>query len=115
MDIEFGVRSTFGGTHRRCDYSERPHGHFYEIEVFVTGEVDRIPESRIREEVAMWAASMNFQDLDAVLPGVVTTAVGIAAHLLMHATARFPKTTEVIVRDMLSNESGRARRTPRAL
>ena len=115
MDLEFGVRGSFGGTHQRCDWSERPHGHFYEVEVFVTGELGRIHEARIRDEVPKWLSSMNYQDLDKVLPGVITTPIGIAAHLLAHAAARFPNATEIVVRDMLSNESGRARRTPRTL
>ncbi len=120
MELEYGVRGRFSATHSQCHGYDWRHGHSYDVHVFATGDLD--PETgtirgtdTLDEALRAYLISLFHQDLDQVMPGVKTTPVGIAAHLMGVFVAKFQRVTEVVVVDRHTEETGRARRTPRVL
>ncbi|HET9613271.1 MAG TPA: 6-carboxytetrahydropterin synthase [Candidatus Limnocylindrales bacterium] len=95
----------------------RQHGHFYEVTATVTGELD--PElgwprgtENLPRDVWDFAKELQGRNLNEMLPGVVTTPVGIALSFMERLALTYRTLSAVEVR-CSDGTSGRVTRQPR--
>lgn len=121
MELRSIASATFDAMHRIPDYEPctLPHGHSWIVEVEVEGDLD--PKTgwvrgtdRLHDAVADWADELHRGDLAELMPGVVTSPLGIASSALDALALRFPRivTVRVLCTD---GTRGEVRRTPRQL
>lgn len=119
MDISSIATAGFDAAHRIPSYSycSSPHGHHWDVRVTVTGDLD--PKSGwIRGAEHLQAAllalmvEIDNKDLDEMLPGVVSSPLGIASWILDRLALAFPRIVRVTV-DCSDGNAGEIRRAPR--
>ena len=119
MELTASATASFNAGHKipallACT---RQHGHFYEIEVTVRGELDpthgwpRGTEG-LTDSVRELALEFNGRDLSEMMPGVVTTPAGMAAQFMERLASQMPSIIAIEVR-CSDDTSGRATRTLR--
>lgn len=99
------------------DAGHGDHGHHWDVEVSVSGDLD--PKSGFVRgaELLMPAlrellAEVDHRNLDEMLPGSVASPLGVAAWVLDRLALRFPRIVRVTV-DCSDGTSGEIRRAPR--
>jgi 6-pyruvoyl-tetrahydropterin synthase len=121
LELRSVASASFDAQHRIPGYEPctRPHGHSWIVEVEVGGELE--PKSgwvrgtaQLHTAVQDWAAELHLGDLNELLPGVVTSPLGIASAALDALALRFPHiaTVRVLCTD---GTKGVVSRTPRQL
>ncbi len=92
-----------GHTVKDLDPCARPgHGHHYDVRVAVTGDLDpKTGWPRASDDLVQALESLceelHGEDLNAMIPGVATTPLGIAAYIRERLLLRYPKILEVRV------------------
>jgi len=121
MDLRSIAAASFDAQHRVPGYRpcDRIHGHSWIVEVDVAGELD--PKTGwvrgaelLPEALDKWAEELNLGSLEELLPGVVTSPLGIASAALDALALRFPTIASVRVL-CTDGTRGEVRRTPRQL
>jgi len=95
----------------------RQHGHFYVVTASVTGELDPVfgwprGTQNLPTDLGDLVSEVNGRNLNELMPGVVTTPVGIAANFLERLLGRYPTLVAVGVK-CSDGTSGTVTRTPR--
>jgi len=121
VELRSIAAGTFDASHRIDGYDpcRFPHGHSWVIEVAVGGDLD--PDTGevrgaapLADALEAWCTELDNGDLDGLLPGVVTSPLGIATAALDALALRFPRIASVRV--ACSNGlRGEVSRTPRQL
>ncbi|HEX5016493.1 MAG TPA: 6-carboxytetrahydropterin synthase [Actinomycetes bacterium] len=121
MELSVTVSAHFDAQHRIADYPPcaDPHGHSWTVEATVSGDLDPksgwVPGSTfLEQDVRLMAEELNRSDLNVLLPGTVTSPLGIAGYFLERLALRFQRLTSVRV-SCSDGTAGEVRRTPRQL
>lgn len=119
MEIRSIATARFDAAHKIPDYPpcERLHGHSWVVEVAVGGELDPLTgmvrgAPPLQAAVERWCAELDNGDLAELMPGVVTSPLGIASACLDALALRFPKilTVRVLCTDGSRGEVSRTSR-----
>lgn len=112
---------SFDAGHSIPDYEPcaRGHGHHWDVRVQVSGDLD--PRTGWTRGSAPLAGSLrviteelNGTQLPEMLPGVITSPLGLASYFLDRLALQFPAITRVRV-DCSDGTAGVVKRTPRQL
>lgn len=80
----------------------RPHGHRYTISATISTErLDKtgaVPHSEgFEQTLRALVAEMDYRDLNAMFPGILTTPLGLAMMALERLSLAYPRIDEVVV------------------
>ncbi len=114
------ARSSFDAGHTipELEACARPgHGHHYDVEVAVVGDLDpKTGWPRGAEDLPIHldlvCGELRGEDLTAMIPGVATSALGIAAYIQERLLLRFPRLLSVGV-ECSDGTRGTVKRTQR--
>lgn len=120
MDITASASAHWDAGHSipglaRC--AREGHGHFYTAKVDVTGDLNPATgwpfgSDTLQDVLERIAAELNGRNLDDMLPGVVSSATGLAIYILERTSAPVPAVVGVTV-SCSDGTEGRATRTRR--
>jgi 6-pyruvoyl-tetrahydropterin synthase len=121
VEIISCVKASFDAAHRvenyeLCSFGD---GHTWTVYAFVTGELD--PKTGwVHGSVGLPLSlerichELDRANLDSMMPGVVSTPLGIAANFLERLALQYPRLSAVRV-ECSDGTAGEIRRTPRQL
>jgi 6-pyruvoyl-tetrahydropterin synthase len=119
VDITASASAQFNAGHliKELLACTRQHGHFYDVEATVSGELDPVkgwPRGTEHLPTDLWeiVKELEGRQLNDMMPGVTTTPVGIAAYFMERLAINYPRLTSVEVR-CSDHTAGRVSRTPR--
>lgn len=104
MDVTIWAEGSFDAMHQidALAACAEPHGHHWTVRVGVSGELDpktgwpRGSQS-LQEAIVQWTSELHRQDLRLMLPGVITSPLGIAGAAIEALALRYPRISEAEV------------------